>query len=103
MHSLSLVIQVLWLTFVGNQKRIENKMETFDWDQTITVHNDDEDQWTDQFSSSGYYKQCEEETNWGTIKFKSVSATRDSSHAANISAKERADDAEFNFQVKQKL
>ena len=72
-------------------------MATLDWDPTITVHNDDEVDAAVAVTTNNVKKKQIQET----IKFKSASATRDSSHAANISAKERADDAKFNFQVKQ--
>jgi hypothetical protein len=82
------------------KRLVKVKMATFDWDQTITVHvepehsdkpnNNDE---VDAVAVSTYNlmkKQIQ-----GTIKFKSASAARGVSHAANISARERAEDTEF--------
>ena len=66
-------------------------METFDWDQTITVHSDDEVDAAVAVTINNVKKKQFQET----VQFKSASAARDSSHAANILAKERADDAEF--------
>ena len=70
-------------------------MATFDWDQTITVQNDDEVDAAVAVTTNNVKKKHIQ----GSIKFKSASVTRDSSHAANILAKERIYDAEFNSQV----
>ena len=57
-------------------------MATFDWDQTITVHNDNEVDAAVVVTTNNVKKKQTQET----IKFKLASTTRDSSHAANISA-----------------
>ena len=74
-------------------------MATFDWDKTITVKNDDEvDVAVAVTTNNVKNKQIQE-----TIKFKSPNVTKDLSHAANISANERADNAKFHFQAKHQL
>ena len=73
-------------------------METYDWDQTITVEGHDDvaplPEATVAVTADDSKKKIQ-----GTINFKSASTTRDQSHAANISAKECADDAEFKLFV----